>query len=168
MKVIFLDIDGVLNSIDNMNALHSCAKALFPDVRDSKARGLYTEDKYGQLFDERCVRHLQRIILCTNADIVITSTWRKDGVSKLLNMWADRKLPGRIIGVTPILNKPRGEEIEEYLIANDFVTNYCIIDDIADMLFEQELNFVKTNGRFGITLDDANKVIQILNETQES
>jgi hypothetical protein len=166
MKVIFLDIDGVLNSVDNMNALHSCAKALFPG--DTRARELYTEDSYGQLFDERCIRHLQRIILATNADIVITSTWRKDGVSNLLNMWKDRNLPGRIIGVTPILNKPRGEEIEAYLIQNDFVTNYCIIDDIADMLFEQELNFVKTNGKFGITLDDANKVISILNETQES
>lgn len=168
MKVIFLDIDGVLNSHDNMNALHSCAKALFPNVNDSKAREFYTKDKYGQLFDDRCIRHLQRIILLTDADIVITSTWRKDGISNLLKLWKDRNLPGRIIGMTPILNKPRGEEIEDYLFQNDFVTNYCIIDDNSDMLFEQELNFVKTNGKFGITLEDANKAINILNETQES
>lgn len=168
MKVIFLDIDGVLNSHDNMNALHSCAKALFPNVNDSKARELYTEDKYGHLFDDRCVKHLQRIILLTDADIVISSTWRKDGISNLLKLWKDRNLPGRIIGMTKRLSQPRGEEIQEYLINNDFITKYCIIDDNSDMLFEQKLNFVQTNGKFGITLEDANKVIQILNETQES
>jgi hypothetical protein len=41
--------------------------------------------------------------------------------------------------------------------------SYVIIDDDADMLPEQQENFVQTNQFYGITLADAEKAIKILN-----
>ena len=55
-KVIFLDIDGVLNII--------------PQGRD----------QYGSLFHPQFEDNLQYLIEQTKADIVISSTWRYSGL----------------------------------------------------------------------------------------
>lgn len=112
-KIIFLDIDGVLN--------------------------LYREehDKYGQLFHDNFVNNLKHIIDETGAKIVLSSTWRLSGFKTNKNMWLDRKLPGELVDVTPIFhNKIRGEEIKHWLVNNQ-VNSYVIIDDDTDFLSEQ-------------------------------
>jgi len=122
MKVLFLDIDGVLNTGDN-----SCAHTF------SK---IESRDIYGPLFDRRCVMFLEGIVSKTGCKIVISSTWRKDGLSKLRSMWRDRDLPGEVIGVTDVLNMQRGDEIQQYLNEHDDIESYVIIDDDDDMLWE--------------------------------
>jgi len=87
MRVIFLDIDGVINSHDNIWA----RTALWKDL------GVPSRDEYGQLFDERCVRLLEWIISKTGCKIVISSTWRKSGLLTMERMWKDRGLPGRLL-----------------------------------------------------------------------
>ena len=68
-KVLFLDIDGVLNGQDNMySRLELWRKN--PDK-------FKTRDEFGDLFDERSVRWLQYIINKTDCKIVISSTWRR-------------------------------------------------------------------------------------------
>ncbi len=59
MKIIFLDIDGVLNS-DNW--LQS----------EASKTGSYPENK----FDPNAVRLLNKMVQQTNAKLVLTSTWR--------------------------------------------------------------------------------------------
>jgi len=70
MKVIFLDIDGVLNVIPQGH------------------------DKYGGIFHPEFVENLRTIIEATDAKIVISSTWRMSGLNIMKEMWSARNLPG--------------------------------------------------------------------------
>lgn len=139
------------------------------------------KDKYGYAFDPKAVANFKGIVEETGADIVISSSWKCMGLSKMEDMWKDRNLPGRIIGITPnfvsdelLLNADidsieiyhiRGEEIKEWLANNGtHVSNYVIIDDMDNMLPEQQSHFVQTNPEIGITKEDSEKVIKILNK----
>lgn len=150
LKVIFLDIDGVLNVI--------------PEDRD----------EFGAVFQAPFVDNLKMIIEQTNAKIVISSSWRHSGKSVMLEMWLKRQLPGEVIDITPNFMKVsaiRGEEIADWL-HNNWVDAYVILDDDDDMLPEQLRFFVQTAGHgspsdrnegYGLTTSRALKAISILN-----
>lgn len=159
MKVIFLDIDGVLNVIGQ------------------------GRDEYGQGFHRHLVENLEYVIRETGAKIVISSTWRFSGLSVMQSMWKDRGLPGEVIDVTPDCarmgeggiwqSKERGYEIKEWLDHSPEVESYVIIDDDSDMLVEQQPFFVQTRDNrdhfgnvegYGLTRECADRVIQILNQ----
>ena len=164
-KVIFLDIDGVLNT-------------------EQQHRRFYTEqtnpiDEYGLLFDPDAVASLTKIIDQTGADIVISSSWKFWGLSRMRQMWEDRKLPGKIIGITPdtvsdemLLTANldemenfalRGSEIKEWLsMHGKKVSQYAIIDDVDSFLPEQRPYYVEVSPITGITEEDAERVIKIL------
>lgn len=164
-KIIFLDIDGVLNT-----QLWYIQKNRHTPI-----------DKYGYAFDPNAVANLKRIVEETGADIVISSSWKCMGLIQMEDMWNDRNLPGRIIGITPnsvsdelLLHADidsmelfhiRGEEIKEWLSKHGKrVSNYVIIDDMDNMLPEQQSHFVQTNPEVGITKEDSEKAIKILNK----
>jgi hypothetical protein len=169
MKVIFLDIDGVLNSLDNMRV-----NTLLWKNNIGKSR-----DEFGHLFDERCVKWLSYIIEKTNAVIVISSTWRSSGLDKMQTMWQARGLIGEIIACTPTMVKPeiinlyaasnneadRGYEIQQWIDDNK-PERFCIIDDDSDMLNIQMPYFVRTQSDIGIDYKAANKIIAILNSVE--
>ena len=157
-KVIFLDIDGVLNT----NWWYTQMDRNTP------------KDKYGYAFDPKAVANLKRIVEETGADIVISSSWKCLGLTQMEEMWNDRNLPGKIIGITPnsvsdelLLHADidsmelfhiRGEEIKEWLTKHGKrVSNYAIIDDMDNMLPEQQSHFVQTNPEVGITKEDSEK-----------
>jgi len=163
-KVIFLDIDGVLNT-----------KWWYTQMNRNTPK-----DKYGYAFDPKAVANLRRIVEETGADIVISSSWKCMGLSEMEEMWRARCLPGKIIGLTPnsvsnglLLNADidsielfhiRGEEIKEWLKMHEKqVSNYTIIDDMDNMLPDQQSHFVQTNPEEGITEEDVQKTIKILN-----
>ena len=163
-KIIFLDIDGVLNTKE----WHSKMTKDIP------------KDEYGYAFDPVAVANLAHIIDETDADIVISSSWKFYGVAKLKHMWKIRNLPGTILDITPntvsdemLLNANleefqlgvcRGNEIKEWLSKHKGeVSNYVIIDDFDDLLPEQEDHTVLTDSLIGITEFDAMKAIRILN-----
>ena len=159
MKVIFLDIDGVLNVIPQGH------------------------DAYGGIFHPNFVENLQRIIDETGAKIVLSSSWRHSGLTKMLAMWKFRNLPGELIGVTPDLYRRvdfegerkmvRGDEIHAILNKHPEITNYVILDDDDDMLPNQMGNFVCCSNNinhpdcidigYGLTTECTNKAIRILN-----
>lgn len=155
IKVIFLDIDGVLNVIPQGN------------------------DRFGAIFHEHFVDNLKRIIDVTGAKIVISSTWRMgNGLEGMIEMWKLRNLPGEVVGITPNLfvnfntTLCRGKEIDAYLKDHPEVSNYVIIDDDSDMEPHQLENFVMTSGNvdhpdcvdlgYGLTNKCADWVIEIL------
>lgn len=152
MKVIFLDIDGVLASFDY--------------IRVTAALNMKHSDKYGYDFDPRCILNLKLLIEETESLLVISSFWKSMGIQKLKDMWEIRNLPGRIIDITPTIsnvpNPKRGSEIKEWLSENKDVTTYVILDDDSDMLEEQEKHFVKTQSNIGLTYDDVCKAISVL------
>jgi hypothetical protein len=58
----------------------------------------------------------------------------------------------------------RGYEIKEWLTAHGKgVESYAILDDEQEMLPEQQSHFVQTNPAVGITEEDADAIIAILN-----
>lgn len=157
MKVIFLDIDGVLN--------------------------VYCQgrDEYGCLFHEHLVDNLRWVVEQTGAKIVVSSSWRLSGKTSIIEMWDFRKLPGEVIDITPNLSygvglntyTPRGKEIQMWLDENPEVTNYVIFDDDSDMLESQMNNFICTFDNtdhpdcvdigYGLTKICAEMAIEILN-----
>ena len=165
MKVLFLDIDGVLNSIDNMSVQGN----LWHINNENKSR-----DDFGHLFDERCCRWLKYIVEKTQCKIVISSTWRMSGLKTMRLMWDIRDLAGDIIDITPTTvsqytinlyantsnTADRGYEIQEWLDINK-PNRYCIVDDNNDMLSHQI--FVRTDGQIGLNYQTANKIVSFLN-----
>lgn len=153
MKIIFLDIDGVLNVYGKQ------------------------QDKYGQIFHKHLVDNLKKIIDETNAKIVLSSSWRLAGLKTIQDMWKYRNLPGAVIDITP--HRPnddltRGEEIELWLMKNNPIDAYVILDDDTDI--HQLNHFVKTSDNidhidcvdigYGLTSICADKAIEILKSKQ--
>lgn len=154
MKILFLDFDGVLNSVDNMESNYF----LWKNKPEHKSK-----DKFGDLFDQRCVNWLTYIILKTECKLVVSSTWRIAGLNTLREMWLERQLPGELYSITGVhYTGTRGGEIEQWLTENKYVINYCIVDDANDMLDHQPL--VQTNPIYGLDKQSAISIINILNK----
>lgn len=160
MKVIFLDIDGVMNCYNE----------------DEK--WCDRKDKVPMIHDDLVAR-LNRIIEETGCKLVLSSTWRKD------TDWHETMRQAGItdvfLGRTPDLSSERwewqkknpeksaikfcerGKEIEEWMSINPYgVTRYCILDDDSDMLPYQK-HFKTSIYAGGLTEKIAEEVIAYLN-----
>ena len=155
MKIIFLDIDGVLNS--------------------NKSIIQFNENGYGGYFNDLPVKEtidpLNKLTDLTSAKIVISSTWRKlHNILSLSYIFYLCGIKAELIGVTPIVhNVQRGVEIKNWLESPSIigggvteVTNFVILDDDSDMEPLMK-HFVKIDNRVGLTFNDVNKAIKILN-----
>ena len=168
-KFLFLDFDGVLNT-------SRYAKLLKKD-------GIDLNDEYGAMFDPNTTSNLKSIIEQTNCKIVLSTSWRNEGLLQMRSLWKDRNLPGEIFSMTPILlsttyqDSLNGEmfcipelnakalEINAWLqqyTTNSF--NYVIIDDENVFFQNQQEHLVLTDEYDGLTVDKANKAIEILNQ----
>ena len=160
MKIIFLDIDGVLN----------CENAYKRRISHGFCQYVEFEDKNGekdhyQSFYLPCKKLLNELIDETGAKIVISSSWRGSGLEWLKRVWELEGMSGEIIGITPHFRDsrfsvPRGCEIKAWLEEKGFrhirwsreelqkhiddsgIENYIIIDDDSDMLYGQRDHFV--------------------------
>jgi hypothetical protein len=138
VKIIFLDIDGVLNHCDTRDPRIATDQEPLPIP-----------------IAPECMARLNRLIAETCAKIVISSSWRK------FARWQDlgpalvrHGLIGDVIGETPDLvndegwlanwqvrtgapftyeRLERGWEIREWLAAHPEVTAFVILDDCSDM-----------------------------------
>lgn len=114
-RVIFLDVDGVLNSLQ-----------YFKKCRSS---GVKSDD-----IDNECVMILKTIVDRSGADIVLSSTWRR--IPQLRDQLVERlAMYGlSIIGDTPIIfDKERGDEIKQWLDGHPEYESFIILDDDSDM-----------------------------------
>lgn len=151
MNIIFLDVDGVLNSmnklIETYNETHK------------------PHSGYSYPFDEKCLKNLKLLVQETNSKIVITSTWRKDdeGRKTLLKALSKYKLDNNVIGHTPILNEIRGIEIKQFLANLKEIPNFIILDDDSDM-GELMPFLIKTNRQVGLTYENVQEAIIKLNK----
>ena len=154
-KVIFLDFDGVLATEDYTDELLTTGQKI--------------KDKFGTLFNPNCVNWLEWIISQTNAQIVITSSW-KNYLSQwsIVRMWKCRNMPGEIIGVTSSFSIYRGDEIDNWLSKHPQVINYVIIDDMDYKQFRQEqgAHLVTTNHFSGLDKTSAYDSVRILNKPE--
>jgi hypothetical protein len=150
MKVIFCDVDGVLNNA----------------WTDARSPGGYTG------VSEELIRNLKKIVDETGARIVLSSDWRliKDDPRQGKDYrYLARKL--LFVGHLKIADHTddiswsrRGEEIRKYLDDHPEITEYVILDDNFFSDFGKHKNhFVHTDKNEGLTGRDVEKAIRILN-----
>lgn len=162
MKVIFLDIDGVLNH-----------EAFYRERFEKKHDESVVEYPYSEI-DPKCVDHLNNLVENTGAKIVISSTWRHSGLEYCKNALVSHGFKGDIIGVTPSSRCNmclRGNEILDWIKKNEELigcsyynfTEYVILDDDSDMLYWQRNNFLLIDRFVGLTMGDVFRAKKILN-----
>lgn len=151
MKLIFLDVDGVLNH--------------------NKSRMDLLTGKSHFILDEDCIDNLYRIIDATNAYIVISSTWRL-GAGRLI---LEKSLPQeRVIGSTPWISlNDRKTEILHWLQnvwpcshgwASRTITKLAVIDDDIDADLGDGSFFLTDAENGGLTKEISERIINYLNE----
>jgi len=151
-KVIFLDIDGVLNS----------------------HRGNLFADEF---IERAAVKAIDQLCQMTGAKIVVSSTWRlgrHNNCMHFAEMMRVMGFTGRIYyheenwRTKSITEKGkrtlRGDEIKEWLSRHPEVTHYVIIDDDTDMLDEQLDNFVHVDYMEGFGARNYYRAAKILGE----
>lgn len=145
MKVLFLDVDGVLNSTRSAVGLGGIPHDTAPEQMG--------------LFDLTALGLIRNLCKETGASIVLSSTWRLS--RNPVEMGRALSLP--IIDKTPHFgySKCRGTEIADWLSKNP-VDKYAIVDDDSDMLPEQMPFFVKTTFENGLLWEHYKQLIQLL------
>lgn len=153
-NIIFLDIDGVLNS-----------NKYFDSISNKECMNLV--DRLMLDIDMSKVKILLEVINKTNTKVVITSSWRRMKLypyikERLISMG----LP--VVGETPFIEGRRGEEIKSYLLENR-VSNYCIIDDEVFKDYKELEDYLVVTDFYedGLTIDHAKGVVKKLIKKEE-
>lgn len=162
MKIIFLDLDGVLN---------------YEKFFLKRPKNLQTwHERY---FCELAVKRLNRITDETKAKIVFSSSHRFhfNSFEELKEGFKLAGVTGELIGITPRLryennpySVPRGCEIKAWIETNKGILGdkisklkYAILDDDSDMLYCQRKSFFRTGRVQGLTDYIVQRVIKHLN-----
>jgi hypothetical protein len=138
MKVLFLDVDGVLNRWGS-----------------------------GQPFDEELVDELSRVVRISGAAVCVSSTWRKLEAHRERLLGVLTRIGAPVVGWTPDLGSAgedgnlyieRGDEIQAWLDGHPEVSEFVILDDNDDMAHLLH-RLVLTDGYTGLTRDKGDEVI---------
>lgn len=156
MKIIFLDIDGVLNSDDWYKS---------GEAKKAYEKTNIVSDYH---FDPNAWKWVEKLLIETGAKIVLTSSWRNFTLEATIKDFTGTNfevLNKYIVGITPRSKlRHRGKEIETFIQSTDIkIDRYVIIDDDTDFISEQLPYFVNTHWFHGITENDYNKAKKILN-----
>ena len=158
-KVIFLDIDGVLNSnksfADN-SEYDKLLRKVYDGSIDDIVRCKMNDIDLDKAFMVRDICNL------TGAKVVISSCWRKLSIYPLI----EEKLVSLgvpIVGVTPYANGNRGAEIRKYLEENE-VDDFVILDDDIFRDFNGLKNYLVKTSFYeeGLTEDISREIVRIL------
>jgi len=140
MKVIFLDIDGVLNCKTTTERWKSYV-------------GL----------DQDLILIFEELVKKTKSSVVITSTWRlHDNWRQILK---ENGLNCRLLGRTPSVIGIRGDAVNKWLTKRSNVEKYAILDDDDDFYPDQSL--FRTTFETGLTKDIANEIVKYFNEIRK-
>ena len=161
MKIIFLDVDGVLNA-----GMRVREGTLGFEIQDWVL--------------PKAVEHLNRITDATGAKLVISSTWRLGKtLSELKEMFARVGVTGEVIsktergecswhhrlGAKECYQGHRGAEIHDWLTQKvppgERVESFVILDDSSDMLPYHDRH-VHTDLYIGLSRRKANAAIKLL------
>lgn len=155
MRLLFLDIDGVLLPYNDKDYGRVCAD-LLPSTGGCPG------------FDPCCVAELNLICDTGRASIVVSSSWRWHipDLELMRTVLREQGVNAPIIGMTPFATdawerSERGDEIRAFMKPLE-VERFVILDD-ADMGFTGlREHWVKTHGARGIVRRDVKKALDIL------
>lgn len=156
MKIIFLDIDGVLNNEKHLELVANY-----------------------RTFDPYSVHALNRALKETGAYIVVSSTWRyMNDVDDFNERFKNAGIiPDRVIGLTPTTTldeklaslageRTRGREISLWLQDHPEITEWIAIDDDTDMDPLPISRVIPTSWSVGMNETHADAIISILGSAQ--
>lgn len=153
-KIIFLDVDGVLNSD------HFIAEYLDEHPNENPI----SED----VLDKHAINRVYNIVTQTGALIVVSSSWRWDEAAyKALK----RQLSEGGVSIYDcthtelIYSHGRAQEIQQWLDENK-CDNFVIIDDAEITIPELAAHHVKTTFLEGLNDTKMNEAISILNQEE--
>jgi hypothetical protein len=146
--VIFLDIDGVLNTVYTKNAWVWFGR---PEV-----------------LEKELVARMADLADRADAAVVLSSTWRTCDVGlpgTVLSLeargWASAR--DRIRDATPHLpRESRGAEIQAWLDKHSEVTNYVVVDDTNDGLGALAERLVQTDRFTGLQDEHVDRALALL------
>lgn len=161
--IIFLDVDGVLNSYDQLE-------------ESKRLRGMAPKH----------VAELARVLRETDAKVVVSSVWRfelnDDGSSRRGTRFRDELLEkgddGRLVlkriigrtkdlwGKAPDKKNVRGFEIQTWREEHGHVGSFVIVDDDSDM-GPLKPRLVKTDNALGLTRKEGDEMIRLLTEVHQ-
>lgn len=160
MRVVFLDIDGVLNSEPWFE--RSEAERLGPHLDPA------LDPTWMAMLDPDAVARFERLVTTSGAKVVVSSSWRATvPLPALGRLLAVRGFTGELIdatttsyGLVPDGVTERGHQIAHWLAANP-VTSYVILDDQADMA-HLGARHVQTTWEEGLTDADVDRALALL------
>lgn len=176
MRVIFLDMDGVLNSEAFLLKLDVAHRALgHADPVRPKSETTCVCYRLERQVDDEAVGRLNRLIAATGAKVVISSSWRKLlDPAELLAILVNHGFVGEIIGETPRGDEPelralyeypqhyyRGYEIGFWLRQHPEVERFVILDDGSDMEMHTH-RLVQTDAQEGLLDEHVDLAIAML------
>lgn len=174
MKVLFLDIDGVLNSTTWLAIRREC--------------GTHDDEPHPQVsrLDPTAVKLLNEIIERTGAKIVVSSTWRMFGLESVNEVLREAGATVQAIDVTPdfgplihpeiidaitagesmqkilAIAAVRGREIQDWLDRHPEASEVAIVDDDTDMGAKLKPRLVQTSFEHGLRRVEAEKLVALL------
>lgn len=158
MRVVFLDIDGVLNSRRWMA------------LRGRKEVGASTAAAHS--LDPSAVGLLNELVVRAHADVVISSTWRHGGLFHVTASLVARGFIGHVAGMTPETGehlRTRGDEIRAWLddwsVGHEApLESFVILDDDDDM-GALARHLVQTSFAEGLQREHVERAVAHLEET---
>lgn len=133
------------------------------------------------MFDPVTIDNLRSIVEQTGCEIVLSSTWRNEGMMRMQALWKDRNLPSVLFSMTPILlsttyQDPRSGEFfsipernAKALEINAWLkrhateaSRYVILDDENVFFQSQQEHLVLTDEYDGLTAQKAQLAIELL------
>jgi hypothetical protein len=175
--MIFLDIDGVLNSEAYVLKLEEKHRALgHTDPARPKRETTCDCFKLYHQIDREAVTRVNRLVEATGAKIVISSSWRKlFDPPELHRILGEHGLVAEVIGETPDgAHDPemqetyghtariyRGHEIDLWLKKHPEVERFVILDDGSDMAMHKN-RLVQTDCEEGLLDDHVELAIRVM------
>ena len=156
MKLIFLDVDGVLNTHKTIRQLACCPEIKFVDTRK--------------------VLRLREIVERTGAKIVLSSTWRfgampdaffleREALHELVAEFKRLRCP-LWFDITPYFAQAkRWQEINGWLMNHD-IEDFIILDDVGEELKPFADKLILTDPRQGLTKERMEFAISLLGEKE--
>ena len=150
MRVVFLDIDGVLATAHTYNVWRATiwdAKHPGQPKPRGRAKKAFKKDAINDvpadvnLLDADCCARVQRLCDLTGAVIVISSSWRQDfNLDALQAMLASKGITAPIVGMTTTAGTHRGQQILDSVTKMGLTATDIVI-------LEDDENVAPFNGR---------------------
>src|SRR4051812_45577640 len=145
MKILFLDVEGVLNS-----------------VGDEHGNGATTERVDGTTLvgiDSKLLAIYKAMLARVDAAVVLSSSWRLIPTLHAHLKERDVNFADVTPSMDPALKFCRGHETQLWLDEHPEVTRYAILDDDDDMLEHQTPNFFQASCGTGLTEELAGRIV---------